>query len=157
MNGNDDPVDLSIAGEHIVHLSRQKLWESLNDPEVLQRCVKGCNRVEQVKEDEFCAVFNIRVGPVHKEFSARLNVVETSPPGEYQLVASMDAGVAGKLKGVADVQLEALGSQETRLRYWATVDVEGWIGGLGVKLLGNTAERYMQRFFDRMIATIDEQ
>jgi carbon monoxide dehydrogenase subunit G len=84
-------------------------------------------------------------------------VVKTSPPEEYQLVSSMDAGIAGKLNGVADVQLEALGTQETRLRYRATIDVEGWIGELGVKLLGSTAEGYMQRFFDRMIENIDTQ
>ena len=157
MKGKDNPVDLSIAGEHIVHLSRHQLWESLNDPAVLQRCIKGCNRVEQVQEGEFCAVFKIRVGPVHKEFQASLNVVETNPPGEYQLVSSVDAGIAGKLNGIADVQLEALGAQETRLQYRATINVEGWIGELGVKLLGNTAERYMHRFFHRMIEIIDEQ
>ena len=157
MNDKDDPVELSIAGEHSVHFSRQQLWESLNDPEVLQRCIKGCNRVDQIKEDEFCAVFKIRVGPVRKEFHANLNVIEISPPGEYRLISSMDAGIGGKMNGVADVHLEALSLQETKLRYRATVNVEGWIGELGVKLLGNTAERYMQRFFDRMIAIIDEQ
>ncbi len=157
MKDEADPIELSIQGEHNVSLPRQRLWESLNDPEVLRRCIRGCDQVERINDNEFCAIFKFRLGPLKKEFRAKLNVVNTNPPGEYQLMSSMDAGIGGRLTGNADVWLEELGIQDTRLKYSAHVIVEGWIGELGVKLLGNTAERYMQRFFKRMVTVIEEQ
>lgn len=154
MNENSD---IHIQGEHSVKLSRQTLWEALNDPKVLQRCIKGCNRVRRLSDDEFCADFKVRIGPIRKKFQAALKVVHVDPPAQYRLESNIDAGIAGEVIGVAHVNLAVLNEENTNLQYEADVDVVGWLGDLGIKVLGGAAERYMEKFFDRMISVIEDR
>ena len=143
---------LHIVSQHDVELSPQRLWESLNDPQILQQCIKGCDKLERVSATEFHATFKVRVGPFQKAFHAQLNIVNAKPPTEYHLLSTMEAGIAGKLSGVAEVKMQQISSQKTRLCYDAQVSIDGWLGELGAKTLGNRAEHYMQKFFDRLIA-----
>ena len=156
MNESQELDDLEIRGEHEVELPRTLLWKYLNDPEVLQRCIKGCESVELRGEGDYCASFKVRVGPLKKTFKADLKVINQNPPQKYQLNCVMNAGFAGNITGEADVELTETTSNNTRLRYEARAEVEGWIGELGVLVLGNAAERYMQRFFTQFVEIIEE-
>ncbi len=156
MKVDKEPSEISIAGEHHVDLCRQRLWESMNDPVILQKCIKGCEQVRRGSDDEFLAKFRFRVGPLNKTFHARLDIKDAKPPDVYRLVWAMDAGIAGKVNGVADVKLDELGARKSKLQYQARVTISGWVGELGIKVLGNTAQRYMQRFFGRIIDVLEE-
>ena len=153
-NRKDKPgnTELSFSGVHVVPLSREDLWGCLNDPEVLQICIRGCDCVEQIGDDAFKALFRLKVGPISKTFSATLNVVNPNPPSGYTLRSDMAAGMAGSVSGQADVSLESENKNRTRLSYHAVVDASGWIGELGVRVLGSTAEKYMENFFDSMVS-----
>ncbi len=150
------PPTLHIEAQHDIALSRQQLWASLHNPQILQQCIKGCDKLERVDENSFCATFKIRVGPLIRVFHAQLNIVNAKPLAEYRLLSTMDAGIAGKLSGVADVRLKPISNRETNLHYDAQVSIDGWLGKLGVNVLSSTAERYMQRFFDKMVAITTE-
>jgi carbon monoxide dehydrogenase subunit G len=149
--------ELSFSGEHVVPLSREDLWDSLNDPEVLQICIRGCDRVEKVGENAFKALFRLKVGPISKTFSATLNVVDPNPPSGYTLRSDMAAGMAGSVSGKAEVSLVSESKDCTRLNYHAIVDASGWIGELGVRVLGSTAEKYMQKFFDSLVSAAESR
>jgi carbon monoxide dehydrogenase subunit G len=142
---------LTFSGVHLVPLSREDLWNSLNDPEVLQICIRGCDCVEKVSDDAFKALFRFKVGPISKTFSATLNVVDPNPPSGYTLQSDMAAGMAGSVSGKADVKLVSEGMNRTRLDYHAVVDASGWVGELGMRVLGSTAEKYMENFFDSLV------
>jgi len=157
MRSEAESTDLHIDGEHTVGLPPRELWLSLNDAQILQQCIKGCDQVERVGDNEFCATFKLRVGPFRKSLRAKLNVIDEYPPSRYRLVSTMDAGIAGKLKGIADVTLDQQGINNTRLRYVARINADGWIGQLGVKVLGKTAEKYMHQFFKSLVASIEDR
>ena len=156
-NRKDKPgnTELSFSGVHVIPLSREELWGSLNDPEVLEICIRGCNGVEKVGNDAFKALFRIKVGPISKTFSATLTVVDPNPPAGYTLHSNMAAGMAGSVSGKADVILVSESMNRTRLSYHAVVDASGWVGELGVRVLGSTAEKYMERFFDTLVSATE--
>jgi carbon monoxide dehydrogenase subunit G len=148
--------ELNLEGVHIVDLGREQLWESMHDPDILQRCIKGCEQVEKVSDEVFLAKFKVRIGPMKKVFDAHLSIQDINPSAQYSLVSAMDAGIAGKINGTANVQMVALEDQQTRLSYQAQVKINGLLGELGVTVLGAAAERYMQRFFEQIIEQLED-
>ncbi len=144
-----------LNGEHELPLSREVVWQHLNDPELLQICIKGCERVEQLSPIVYVASFRVRLGPVSKLFEARLDVEDSQAPEQYRLVTTMQAGMFGAVSGQADVRLDQIESG-TQVVYQAEIQVEGRLAGFGLKLLGSAAERYMARFFAQMMEAIAE-
>ena len=58
------------TGEYTVPAARERVWEALNDPAVLERCVEGCRSMTVTGEGEFEAVVAAKVGPVKATFTA---------------------------------------------------------------------------------------
>ena len=149
--------DLELKGVYIIVLDRETLWNGLNDPEILQSCIKGCKKVECIEENRFVAEFKFKVGPIKKSFFAHLRVIDINLPDSFRLETCMDAGIAGDVYGTADVVLLELAEKQTRLNYYAEIDAKGWLGELGFKVLGSTAERYLKNFFDKIVLEIEQR
>ncbi len=146
---------LEFQGTHRVNLRRQDLWRRLNDAAVLQHCMRGCSAVEKRSDDEFCASFQLKFGPLKKTFDAHLEVVDCNAPQQYQLKTTMQSGIAGSVAGFANVQLKEVDVNTTDLSYQASIDAAGWIGEIGTRLLGGTAEKYIHEFFEKLSNEID--
>src|ERR1700704_4817757 len=48
--------------------SKEKVWAALNDPEVLKKCIPGCQNLEMSSPTEMTATVGFRVGPVKATF-----------------------------------------------------------------------------------------
>lgn len=140
----------TVGGEYHLPLSRQQVWWSLNDPSILKRCIRGCDRVWRDEEGRFHAEFSFRLGPVRKMFVAHLDVEETAPPARYDLLASMKTGKVGGAGGRAMVHLERIAGGTT-LSYSADVEIEGWLAVMGEQALSLAADKTMKLFFDRFV------
>ena len=98
---------MDLTGEFRVPLPREAVFEALNDPDVLGRCIPGCQAIERVSEHEFDADVLARVGPVKARFRTRIAVSNLNPPESYTLSGEGRGGAAGFASGSADVRLEA--------------------------------------------------
>ena len=148
------PESIDIEGSHVINLSRDLVWRSLNDPEILRRCIKGCDEVRKINDTEFEARFRFRIGPIKKSFSAILTVEYAFPPERYRLCSDLDGGAAGSASGSANVALEEIESNCTRLDYAAMIRIRGLIAELGGRMLSKTARHYMDKFFQKLVAEI---
>ena len=93
------------TGEFRIAASRETVWRSLNDPEVLKSCIDGCQSMTRQADDAFSAAVKAKVGPVSAMFSADLNLTDIDPPSSYTLHAAVKGGAAGFAKGLARVRL----------------------------------------------------
>jgi hypothetical protein len=148
------PDTIEVSNQHTLPLDREQVWYALNDPDILQQCIKGCDQVIRHDPTRFSAVFRIRLGPVYKNFQAHLEVEDADVPTRYRLVSAMRSRLAGDIKGSADVVLHQQGDH-TRLDYNARIEVDGWFPSLGVNLLGSSVERAMGQFFDRFVQALE--
>ncbi|MET0295467.1 MAG: SRPBCC domain-containing protein, partial [Phenylobacterium sp.] len=39
---------MELSGAQIIPAPRERVWAALNDPEVLRRCIPGCESLERV-------------------------------------------------------------------------------------------------------------
>ena len=144
---------MDITGEFRVPLSREAVFEALNDPDVLARCIPGCEALEQVGEHEYSADVVAKIGPVKARFQATITVSNLNPPESYTLSGEGRGGAAGFASGSADVSLEAV-DEETVLRYTANIRPGGKIAQVGSRLMGGTARKLGADFFSRFVEVV---
>ena len=64
---------MDMTGERYIPLPQQRVWEALNDPEVLKACIPGCESIEKVSDTEYKVAMTAAVGPVKAKFSGKLH------------------------------------------------------------------------------------
>ena len=137
---------MELLGEYRIAASKAKVWAALNDAEVLERCIPGCEELNKSSDTEMSAKVALKIGPVKARFSGDVTLENLDPPNAYSIVGEGQGGVAGFAKGGADVQLTEDGD-ETILTYQANAQVGGKIAQMGSRLIQSTAAKLADKFF----------
>jgi carbon monoxide dehydrogenase subunit G len=144
---------MEMSGEQRIESSRDVVWAALNDPEVLRKCIPGCQQLEKHSDTEMTAVAVIKVGPVSAKFQGAVTLSDLDPPNGYRITGEGQGGVAGFAKGSAQVHLTADGDA-TVLRYSVSAQIGGKLSQLGGRLIDATARKMSDVFFKRFAEEI---
>ncbi|MBV9861633.1 MAG: carbon monoxide dehydrogenase subunit G [Alphaproteobacteria bacterium] len=145
---------MDMNGEFRIPAPRQRVWEGLNDAEVLKNSIPGCQTIEKASDTEFTAKVVAKVGPVRATFSGKVTLTDLDPPAGYTITGEGTGGVAGFAKGSAKVALEEEQPGETVLRYGVQAQVGGKLAQIGSRLIDATARKMAQEFFSRFAAAM---
>lgn len=137
---------LVIEGEERIEAPLQKVWEGLNDPQVLKACIPGCQSLER-QGDNLVATVVLKIGPIKATFNGEVTLKNLNPPHSYTIEGEGKGGIAGFAKGGADVTLTEDGPNATVLKYAAKADVGGKIAQLGSRLIASTSKKLAGEFF----------
>jgi carbon monoxide dehydrogenase subunit G len=137
---------MDMTGEAEIAAPRERVFEALNDPEVLKRALPGCEAIEKVSDTEMTATMVAKVGPVKAKFSGRVALSDLNPPESYTISGEGKGGAAGFAKGSAKVRLEPNGPG-TLMRYEVNAQVGGKLAQLGGRLIDGTAKKMADEFF----------
>jgi len=139
---------MEMTGEQIIPVPQQKVWEGLNDPEVLKACIPGCETIERVSDTEYRVAMTAAVGPVKAKFNGKLLLADLDPPNSYKLSFEGSGGAAGFGKGGAQVALAPDGAS-TKLTYKASAQVGGKLAQVGSRLIDGVSRKMADEFFQR--------
>ncbi|CAN5160086.1 carbon monoxide dehydrogenase subunit G [soil metagenome] len=139
-----------------VPASREKVWAALNDPDVLRRCIPGCQNLDMTSPTEMTATVVIKVGPVKATFGGKVTLSDLDPPNGYRITGEGSGGVAGFAKGGAAIRLEAVGDNETILHYEVDSQIGGKLAQLGGRLIDSTAKKLAGEFFTKFGVIVSE-
>lgn len=137
---------MDLTGEHIIPADPQKVWDALNDADVLRECIPGCQSLEMQSDTEMTAVVVTKIGPVKAKFTGEVRLENINAPVSYSIVGEGKGGIAGFAKGGADVHLEPV-EEGTKLSYEAKAQVGGKLAQLGSRLIDSTAKKLAGEFF----------
>ena len=127
---------MEFTGEYKVPASRDKVWEALNDVDVLKLCIDGCEELNKDSDTEFSAKVTAKVGPVRAKFTGKVTLSDIDPPNGYTISGEGQGGVAGFAKGGAIVKLvDGDGDGATILHYEARAEVGGKLASVGSRLV----------------------
>jgi carbon monoxide dehydrogenase subunit G len=144
---------MEMTGEFRIPASRQRVWEGLNDPQILKQCIPGCQTIEKLSDTEFTAKVLAQVGPVRANFSGKVTLSDLDPPQSYTIAGEGNGGVAGFAKGSARVNLAEDGGA-TVLNYAVQAHVGGKLAQIGSRLIDSVARKMAESFFSRFVATV---
>ena len=137
---------MELADEIIINAPLDHVYKALNDPEILQKCIPGCEELIKHSETELEAKVVLKVGPVKARFRGDVQLDTAGAPDAFSLTGQGNGGAAGHAKGGADVTLTPDGNT-TILRYEAKADIGGKLAQLGSRLVQSTAKKLAAKFF----------
>ncbi|WP_419903319.1 SRPBCC family protein [Kiloniella sp.] len=137
---------MQMEGQQLIPASQEKVWEALNDPEILKQSIPGCETVEKSSDTEFQASLTAKFGPVKAKFKGHVTLSDLDPPNGYTLTGEGKGGAAGFGKGEAKVSLEEQAGQ-TLLTYSVNAKVGGKLAQIGSRLVDSAAKKMADDFF----------
>lgn len=144
---------MEVGGNYRVEAAPQAVWDALFDPDMLRRCIPGCEEVEKISPTEFTAVVVLKVGPVKAKFSGKVSLSELDAPHSCRMTGEGSGGVAGFAKGSAAVKLEPDGAG-TMLDYVVEAQIGGKLAQLGSRVVEATTRKLAGEFFSRFSAAV---
>ncbi|MCC6707340.1 MAG: carbon monoxide dehydrogenase subunit G [Gammaproteobacteria bacterium] len=146
---------MDVEGEFLLPAPPGDVWRSLNDPEVLVRCIPGCQRMTRIDAENFECEILLSYGPIKATFMTVLVLSNVRAPDSYTLTGRSQGGLSGVGEGVADVWLMSVHSG-TSLRYAARLSASGRIARIGARWLNGATRRMTEKFFNAFAATFGE-
>jgi uncharacterized protein len=144
---------MKMSGEQLIAAPRARVWDALNDPEVLKQCIPGCQSLEKEANDRLKATVAIKIGPIGAKFAGAVTLSELDPPNSYVISGEGQGGTAGFARGGAKVSLADEG-EGTRLTYDLDAEVGGRLAQVGGPIVDATAKQLAGTFFKRFGALV---
>jgi uncharacterized protein len=139
---------MNMTGEQRIAAPRQRVWEALNDPDILRASIPGCQSLEQLGDDRFAATVEVKVGPIGARFKGVVSLTDIRPSDGYTLLLQGNGGIAGTVQGRATMRLrDAAGG--SLVAYEVEAQVGGRMAQLGGPIIDATAKQLAGKFFGR--------
>jgi uncharacterized protein len=139
---------MNMTGEQRIASPRQRVWEALNDPDILRASIPGCQSLDKEGDDRFAASVEVKVGPIGARFKGVISLTDLDAPNGYRLILQGNGGIAGSVKGSAAVRLTE-DARGTLICYEVEAQVGGRMAQLGGPIIDATAKQLAGKFFSR--------
>jgi uncharacterized protein len=136
---------MKVEGSHTIKAPRESLYQLLIDPEILQRCVPGCQSLEAAGDGSYKMTLKAGVGSIKGVFTGSIKLDEMREPEHYKMIVDAK-GPPGFLKGEGSIDLIEQ-DEETLINYSGDVTVGGTIAGVGQRMVQSTAKMMTGQFF----------
>ena len=145
-------MPVRVTGKYHLPAPRERVFAALVDPDVLQRCIEGAERLVRTAEDQYDVHLRLGIGAIKGAYVGTARLSDKQPPERFTLHVE-GKGAPGFVRGSALIQLkEATAGTE------ATCDAEGQVGGpiaaVGSRLIEAAGRTLMDRFFERLGAEL---
>jgi uncharacterized protein len=147
---------MNLSGQRTIDASLAQTWAGLNDPQVLQQCITGCESIEADGADRYKVLLAMKVGPVSARFTGQLRLEDIVPLASYKILFEGQGGTAGFGKGQATVALQAVDGA-TSLTYSSQANVGGKLAQVGSRLIDSVAAKVADDFFKSFEMLMQQQ
>ncbi len=145
---------MKISGSSTLEAPVDKVWEAIQDPAVLARCLPGCESLSVIGDDRYAMSVTAGVAAIKGTYAGEVSLSDKVAPTSLTMRAS-GAGAPGTIDADVKVQLAPSAGGGTDLSYDADASVGGAIGGVGQRMLVGVSRKMAGQFFtalDRDIA-----
>jgi hypothetical protein len=136
---------MKIEGSYTIKAPRELVFQLLTDPEVLERCVPGCESLEAAEDGSYKMMLKAGVGSIKGLFNGAIKLEDVRQPEHYKMTVE-GKGAPGFLKGTGTLDLVEQGD-ETVINYSGEVSVGGTIASVGQRMIQSTAKMMAGQFF----------
>ena len=137
---------MEMSGEYRIPAPRERVWDALNDPEILKLCIPGSEELRKLSDTEFTAKVTAKVGAIKATFTGSVTLSDIDAPNSYTIAGQGQWGAASFAKGSARVTLVPDGGA-TILCYRANAEVGGKLANVGSRLVQGVARKTADDFF----------
>lgn len=136
---------MELSGEHTFSAPRETVYSFLLDPETLKSCLPGCEKLEEVGEDEYQATMRIGIGMIKGTFTGKVKISDKQEPSSYRMLVE-GKGPQGQVSG--DGALELIEQDGGTLVKWSgDANVRGTLARIGSRAIKPAASSIVGQFF----------
>ena len=146
---------MKLSGSYQIKLEKQKVWEALNNPEILKKAIPGCEEFIKKSDTEFTATAKNKIGPFNASFTGDIELKDIDAPNSYKITGSGNSPV-GFANGEATVSLENK-DNSTMLTYTVEANIGGKIAQVGSRLIDMTAKKMADIFFGKFSELVSKE
>lgn len=139
---------MEFGGNYRFAAPRLAVWQALNETEMLKAAIPGCRRIDWTSETTLELEIQVNFGLVQPVFSGDLVLSGIVPAERYTLSGKGRGGLLGMAEGSADIVLSDT-EGGTLLVFTARGGADGGIMKLGKALVGSSAQKVIDGFFQR--------
>ncbi len=132
-----------LEGNYTFDAPREVVWQVLMDPQAIAQALPGTQQLEEIEENTYRGIMNVRVGPVQGRFEGTVKLTNVQPPEGYHLIVE-GKGPQGFVTGEGDLRLEEQDGR-TVLYYTGQAQVGGRIAAVGQRLVESTARSLVRQ------------
>ena len=147
-------MELAINGEETIEASAEALWEALNDPEVLTRCIPGCKEMIAEGKDAYRLEMELKVAAGRGSFGGNIALSNKVVPQSCDVTVS-GSGSLGTGIGRARFELVPVDAVSTKLIYQGSGEVGGLVAGVGQRVLKSVSKHLVGKFFTALKKSFD--
>lgn len=144
---------MKITGSATLVASPQQVWDAFHDPQVLARCLPGCESLQELGPDRYAMTVTAGVAAIKGTYDGTVALVDPQHPERFTLKAS-GAGGPGTVEADVLVRLTPAPNDGTELQYDADAVVGGMIAGVGQRMLAGVTRKMAGQFFEAVDADI---
>lgn len=144
---------MEFGGRYRIDAQRMAVWAALNDPDMLKATIPGCSHIGWTGPSTLDLEITVNLGLVKPTFKGELELSNVAPAESYTLSGRGKGGLVGLAEGAADITLRDDGAA-TLLAFSAQGGASGQITKLGKAIVGNSAQKVIDGFFERFAAAM---
>lgn len=137
---------MKVEGIYNLPAPRDQVWSMLMNPDVLTRCLPGCESLELEGEHHYKAALKIGIAAIKGAYSGSVSMKDLNPPLSYSLQVE-STGKQGFVRGIASITLQENGGN-TVLAYEGEGQVGGPLASVGQRVLKGAAASLLRKFFE---------
>jgi carbon monoxide dehydrogenase subunit G len=145
---------MDFGGRYRIAAGRMVVWNALNDPDTLKAAIPGCSHIGWSGPTTLDLAITVNLGVVKPVFKGELALSNVVPAQSYTLSGKGKGGLMGLAEGSADITLADDGDA-TLLAFAAKGGASGQIMRLGKAIVGNSAQKIIDGFFERFAGAMD--
>jgi carbon monoxide dehydrogenase subunit G len=139
---------MQFGGRYHFSTPRTAVWEALNDTTKLAAAIPGCRRLDWTGRETLELELQVHLGLLPPVFTGDLTLRQIVPAERYTLSGRGRGGMLDMAQGAAEIVLADSG-EGTELDCTATGGADNAIMKLGRALIGKSAQKVIDHFFER--------
>jgi uncharacterized protein len=143
---------VKITGTYTIDAPQEQVWAALNDMEVLARIVPGCERLDQIGENEYEGTVKIGIQTIKGTYNGRIRIEDIQPSHHYKLIAS-GRSANGVVDGAGTVDL-AEQDGKTILTYGGDAQIGGMLASVGQRLIEGASKQMINQSLKALVEQI---
>lgn len=137
---------MQLTGSHILNAPVSKIWTMLMDTDTLATLVPGITRLEQISENQYNAVADIKIGPVSGSFTGGLSLADIRENEGYTLHVKQNSKI-GNADAVVRIALKAVADDQTEISFDGDAKLSGLLARTGNRVISGVANTLTKQFF----------
>lgn len=139
-----------LSGTFTFNGPRQKVWDLLQDPDVLAKALPGTERLTMSGPDRYEGTMRVSIGPMTAaKFDVTVTLGDQHPPERFTMQID-GKGPVGFARGTASVALQDQADGGTAMDYTSDVHIGGRIASVGQRLIESVSRMMMRQALESL-------